>query len=221
MNLNSLSRGRSLAVGVAASLVFGLIAAASAGAAVLDISPSGISVAGVALAGADCSAPALSQPFLSWGDTNQYVLAPGQQTDDFVGTGWTLYGDASLASATLLDGHNGSVLDLAPGSIVLSPPVCVASDYPAARTIIRGATGAGVLVGVVYSDVLAAGVTEPILHTALSGTIGGSSTWAPSARFTVHPGDLPGWQVVQFVFANLSPGDVQLYDFYVDPRMSD
>jgi hypothetical protein len=42
-----------------------------------------------------------------------------------------------------------------------------------------------------------------------------------SQPLQVHPGNLAGWQQVQFVFgATGTNGDAPVYDFYVDPRMS-
>lgn len=217
------NRWRGLALGGVVCVAAALAPAAPALAStqLLNLSSSGASVAGVALAGSDCSTPSLSQPFLSWGDSNWYTLAPGQSVDNLDGSGWTLLSGASTRSSSLLDGSSGSVLNLPPLSIAISPPVCVESDYPTARAIIKTTLGAHVSVAALYADALGQGVTENILQTGLSGALGGASTWAPSGIVQVHPGNLPGWQVVQFVFVNLSVGDLQLYDFYVDPRMSD
>lgn len=214
---------RSLGLGgaVCLALVVAPAAPALASTSLLGLSSSGVSVAGVALAGSNCSAPQLSQPFLSWGDANWYTLAPGESADNFAGSGWSLDLGAQTTSSQLLDGSSGSVLDLPPGGIAISPPVCVASDYPTARAVVKTTGGAEVSVAVLYADALGAGVTENVLQSDTSGVIGGSSGWTPSSTLTVHPGNLPGWQIVQFVFANVSTGDAKLYDFYVDPRMSD
>ena len=215
---------RGLALGGLVCVAAALAPAAPALAStqLLNLSGSGASVAGVALAGSDCSNPALSQPFLSWGDSNWYTLAPGQSAGGFGGSGWTLLTGASVRSSSLLDGGSGSVLNLPPLSIAISPPVCVESDYPTARAVVRGGAGARVSIVALYADALGgSGVTESVLQTGLSGALGGGAAWAPSGVVQVHPGNLPGWQVVQFVFVNLSVGDLQLYDFYVDPRMSD
>jgi hypothetical protein len=45
--------------------------------------------------------------------------------------------------------------------------------------------------------------------------------WQASTPFQVHPGDRPGWQLVTFTFSNTGPGNAVIYDFYIDPRMSD
>jgi hypothetical protein len=217
------NRWRGLALGGIVCVATALAPAAPAFASIqlLGLSSSGASVAGVTLAGSDCSTPALSQPFLSWGDSNWYSLVPGQSVDSFDGSGWTLLTGASLRSETLRDGAGGAVLDLPPLSIAISPPVCVESDYPTARAIVKTTLGARVSVVALYADALGQGVTESALQTGPSGALKGGSTWAPSGVVQVHPGNLPGWQVVQFVFANVSLGNLELYDFYVDPRMSD
>ncbi|MDQ6816833.1 MAG: hypothetical protein M3018_05420, partial [Actinomycetota bacterium] len=84
-----------------------------------------------------CSAPQLSQPFLSASDLNWYTLLPGESPDAFVGSGWTLTGGANIVTTQLADGHIGSVLDLPSGSMAISPVVCVQSDYTSARTLMR------------------------------------------------------------------------------------
>jgi hypothetical protein len=217
------NRWRGLALGgiVCVAAAVAPAAPALASTQLLSLSSSGASVAGLTLAGSNCSTPALSQPFLSWGDSNWYTLAPGQSVDSFDGTGWTLLTGASIRNETLRDGASGPVLDLPPLSIAISPPVCVESDYPTARAIVKTTLGAHVSVVALYADALGDGVTENALQTGPSGELDGSSAWAPSGVVQVHPGDLPGWQVVQFAFVNLSVGNLQLYDFYVDPRMSD
>ena len=213
---------RTLIAGGTACLAFASVSAAPAfaSAPLLSLAPSGLSAAGLQLAGAQCGNPTLTQAFSAYGDSNLYTLAPGETADDLTGEGWTTLLTASIKTTTLKDGSTGHVLDLPPLGIAISPPVCVQTDYPTARTMIKTSFGGNVLVGVVYADLLAGGVTEDPLQTAISSSVGGSSTWSPSSPFTVHPGDLPGWQVVQFVFANVSLGDAQLYNFYVDPRMS-
>src|SRR5581483_3393791 len=210
---------KALAVGSAVSLVCAagpMLATAAA-----QAQSSNLSVAGLTLAGADCSTPSLTQAFAGWGDSNWYTLVSGQSQGTFTGAGWTLLGGASVKPATLVDGTSTTALDLHGASIAISPPVCVASDYPTARTMIRTASGAKLVVAAVYADALAGkGVTESLLQTGVSGVVGGTAQWAPSSLLQVHPGNLPGWQVVQFVIINSSLlGDAQLYNFYVDPRM--
>lgn len=163
-----------------------------------------------------CAAPALVQPFLSWKDQNDYTLAPGESNDSFDGTGWTLIGGASIEAKTLADGQTGDVLDLPSGSYAVSPPMCVASDYPTARTMLQTSGDAQLGAGVFYA------ANKAAQQLQLSGIMQGSgSGFTLSAPLQVHPGNLAGWQQVQFLFgATGTKGDAQVYNFYVDPRMS-
>jgi hypothetical protein len=163
-----------------------------------------------------CSAPQLSQPFLSAKDSNWYVLAPGESSDGFDGTGWTLGGGASIQTGPLADGSTGSVLDLPSGAVAISPPVCVSSEYPTARTMVRNAAGGdGVQVYVGYAG------TKTEAQPQGSGQVhGNKAAWTTSPAFGIHPGNKPGWQLVRFTLVGGGrTSDFQIYDFYVDPRM--
>jgi hypothetical protein len=163
-----------------------------------------------------CGNPDLSQAFLSFKDNNWYTLAPGESTDSFDGTGWTLVNGASIQSASLADGQTGSVLDLPSGAEAISPPMCVASDYPTARSMVKtNGNGTQVAAGVFYAG------ADPKNQLQLSGTIQGTgSGFSLSSPLQVHPGNQSGWQMVQFIFgATGNGGDGQIYNFYVDPRM--
>jgi len=158
-----------------------------------------------------CIDPTLTQPFLSAGDTNWYTLAPGETPGSFTGDGWILSGGASIQS-----GSTGSVLNLPSGSQAISPPMCVASDYPTARTMVRNVVGGeGVQVSVGYWGTKTASAAQNVgeVHGQKAG-------WTLSSPVNIHPGNLPGWQLVRFA---LTPGgkssDFQVYDFWVDPHM--
>ena len=163
-----------------------------------------------------CATPLLSTPFTAWNDSNLYTLAPGQSLDSFDGTGWTLLDGATIGTAQLYDGQSGPVLDLPSSALAISPPMCVDSDYPTARTMVRTAGGAQVGVGVFYSG------AKPKSQFQLSGIMQGSGTgFDLSSPLQVNPGTKPGWQMVQFIFGSTGTGaDGQIYNFFVDPRMS-
>lgn len=162
-----------------------------------------------------CLAPTPSEPFLAWQDDNEYTLAPGESFDSFDGTGWTLGGGASIETEALADGSTGPVLDLPSGAYAVSPPMCVESDYPTARTMVQTSGGARVGAGVFYAA--NAANTQLQLSGVMQGTGPGFTLSQP---LQVHPGNLDGWQIVQFLFgATGSGGDGQIYNFYVDPRM--
>jgi hypothetical protein len=164
-----------------------------------------------------CSTPQLAQPFLSTRDSNWYTLVPGQSVDDFNGNGWALSGGAQIVSSPLADGNAGNVLDLPSGSSAVSPPMCVSSDYPTARTIVRDVSGSeGVHISVAYAGTKTADKPQNV------GQVHGTqAAWTTSNQFNVHPGNLPGWQLVTFT---LTPGgkssNFQISNFWVDPRMS-
>jgi hypothetical protein len=173
------------------------------------------SSAASAVGPADCPSPQLSQPFLSWNDANWYTLAPGETPDNFDGNGWTLAAGANITTSQLADGHTGAVLDLPSGALAVSPPVCVESDYPTARTMIQTTPGAKVAVGVYYAG------ANLSMKLQRSGDIEGNGAgWSASDPFEVQPGTLPGFRLVRFIFASTGiRGDAQLYNFYIDPRM--
>jgi hypothetical protein len=201
------TRSRSFGVSGIIAVLFAGLSAAPALAGTSSISP--VDTSG-------CSAPQLSQPFLSAKDSNWYTLVPGQSTDNFAGGGWTLSGGAQVTGAQLADGQTGSVLDLPSGSSAVSPPMCVSSDYPTARTMVRDVVGSqGVHISVSY-----AGTKTGDQPQNVGQVHGQQADWTISNSFNVHPGKLPGWHLVQFT---LTPGgqnsDFQVYNFWVDPRM--
>jgi hypothetical protein len=163
-----------------------------------------------------CSEVPFSQPFASFGDFGFYTLAPGQSVDNFDGTGWTLNGGASLDTTTLGDGTTGQVLNLPDGSSAVSPLMCVASNYPTGRTMIRDVTGSeGVQFYVSYEG------SDTWLKPRNTGQVHANSTaWTLSQRFNLQPYHTPGWQIVRFgLSVGRRSGDYQLYNFYVDPHM--
>jgi hypothetical protein len=163
-----------------------------------------------------CTSPVLSQSFLSARDNNWYTLVPGESPDSFDGSGWTLSGGASVVTTSLQDGSQGSVLDLPSGASALSPAICVTSDYPVARTIVRNVVGAeGVQFYVSYEG------TNTWLNPRNTGQVHGQqSNWTLSDPVNLQPTVAAGWQIVRFKFvAGGQHSDFQIYDFYVDPRM--
>jgi hypothetical protein len=161
-----------------------------------------------------CSPPnyTLTQPYLSLNDSNWYTLAPGQTTDAFNGAGWILVGGAHIVSTTLADGSTGSVLYLPPGSTAISPPMCVDSGFSTARmTLLQKSGGPGIHVYDAYT-----GDTGGVRS---SGVVNGEGTWSVSPQIQLAASNLSGWQYAQYTFvAPLNGGNVDLYDFYVDPR---
>lgn len=200
---------RSLSVGVCGILATAAACLSAGSALAAPINESGLAWGDTST----CAVPTLTQPFLSAKDTNWYTLTPGETPGSFNGAGWMLSGGASIKGG---QNGTGSVLDLPSGSQAISPPVCVASDYPTARTMVRNVVGGeGVHVYVAYAG------TNTESQPQNTGQVHGQqSAWTLSTPFNIHPGNLPGWQLVRFT---LVPGgkssDFQVYNLYVDPRM--
>jgi hypothetical protein len=165
-----------------------------------------------------CPSYVASQPFLAWGDPNDYALLPGESIDSVDGAGWQLSGGAKLVTTRLADGTMGQVLDLPKGATAVTAPICVnSSQEPEARTMVADLSGtSGVATYVAYSSandgswgsLLAAGNVK--------------YTWSgfgPSKPIMLHAGSLRGVHLARFTFMAFD-GEYQLYNFYVDPRRS-
>lgn len=162
-----------------------------------------------------CTPPDLSQPFLTAGDSSWYTPAPGQSPAGFDGTGWTLSGGAKVVETQLPDGTTESVLDLPAGSKAISPVMCVTSDYPEARAVVRAlAGGGGVAMSVAYQG------TTTWSHPEHSADLNGpGNRWGLSGRANIRPGHRSGWQLVQFTLQPKGDhNEFQVHDFEVDPR---
>jgi hypothetical protein len=160
-----------------------------------------------------CTDPVLTQPFLSWGDSNYYTLTPGESVDNFAGGYWTLSGGASVVTTTLDDGTTGNVLDMPPGSQVVSPTMCVQANYPIARTMILGTPGIQFYVS--YAG------TASWTNPKNTGQIHGASNtaWSLITPVNLQPAATTGWQLLRITLVSPAgaPVDSQLYNFYVDP----
>ncbi len=158
-----------------------------------------------------CTSPVLSQVFQAWGDSNLYTLTPGESADNFDGGGWMLMHGAQIVTTTLNDGSTGQVLDLPSGSIAVSPPVCSASNYTSARTMIQNVGNDGGGVGFISRD-LTSGTMEPFQQMSAG------SSWSLSDPVTTLSGDFTGWHEVRFAFIAYGHGtEFQLYNLYLDP----
>ena len=165
---------------------------------------------------AQCSQPEYVQPFLAAGDSNWYTLPPGESYNNFTGHGWQLSGGAKLVTTTLGNGSQSSVLDLPSGSKAVSPIVCVTSEYPTARALVRNVKGAeGVFFYVEYEG------TNTWNNPKNTGQIHGNNTeWTLVTPVNLQPENTAGWQPMRIT---LVPGgrtsEFQVYNLYVDPKM--
>lgn len=207
---------RCIGVGVAVATLGGAPAAAAAKA------PSSTATAATASVDtSSCTDPALSQPFVAWGDTNWYSLAPGEAADDFDGLGWTLTGGAQIVTTTLQDGTTGEVLDLPRGSQAVSPTICLTSAYPTARMMIRNASGSnGGSVGfsVSYAGTSTADAPLQTGTFKTTGSQGAKGGWMLSDPANLDPSTTPGWQLMQITLTANGPKEFQVYNLYNDPR---
>jgi hypothetical protein len=164
----------------------------------------------------NCSTQTLSQAFSPWNDLNWYTPLGGEAADSVSGTGWTLSGGATLVTTTLQDGRTGQVLNLPAGATAVSPPICISAAYPTARTMVRELNGsAGVRVNMAYA---ALGVWGP---QEAAGAAGSGISWGPSGRLPLPVKILPGTVPARFTLTGTgSRGSAQVYDFLVDPRLS-
>lgn len=172
-----------------------------------------------------CTTPAFSQPFLSWQDTNWYALAPGESADQFTGAGWVLSGGAKIVTTTLADGTTNSVLDLPGGSQAVSPTICLTSAYPEARMMVNnisGSNGGNVGFSVSYAGTASATTPTQTGTFKTTGNQGVSGDWMLTQPVNLQPSSTPGWQPMQVTLAPSGPkkADFQIYNLYLDPRMS-
>ena len=166
-----------------------------------------------------CNEAALSQPFLRWGDSSTYELAPG---GDFEGTlaGWSFSGGAQRAAGSEPFGATGAVgsyaLDLPAGASAQSPFTCVDAAYPSFRFFAHNDTLlATVLVQVVYQTPVGT-VALPLGVAALSGT------WQPTLPMltgSVVTGALSGGTAQAALRFTAVGGSSQIDDVFVDPHM--
>ncbi len=173
-----------------------------------------------------CSQPPLSQPFLSWGDTNWYAPVPGQGVENFDGAGWVLSDGAKLAKTTLVDGATGTVLELPAGSSAVSPTMCVTSGYSSARTMIRTLSGSNrgdVDFSVAYVGRGTANDLQQTGSLKTTGPQGARGAWQASDMVALDPSSAAGWQLMRITLTSRGRGndDYELYNLYVDPQQRD
>jgi hypothetical protein len=161
-----------------------------------------------------CAQPTLTQPFLYAGDSNSYMLAPGQTPNNFAGTGWTLSGRASIKKATIEGGTTSSVLDLPSGSQAVSPAFCVTSEYPMARMMARNVLGSGS--ALFYVSYRGNPSWETLKYT---GRVQGEgSAWTLAAPVSMQPYNASGWLIAQITLVGGgTDSDSQFYNLYIDP----
>jgi hypothetical protein len=176
--------------------------------------------AGVLTPNACAANSAMSQPFVAWGDANEYRLLPG---GDFTAgaPGWTLSGGAAIAGTgdpfALTGVPSENSLSLPVGASAQSPFTCVDATQPTFRFLdTADAPGSAVAVSVVYESV-AGPIALPV------GTITADNSWQPSAQYrsgAAIAGLLHGGTAEMAVSFTALSGATRVDDVFVDPRMS-
>jgi hypothetical protein len=166
----------------------------------------------------ECVEGSFIQPFTSLKDNNFYTLLAGQSADGFDGNGWELSEGATIVSTTLPDGSTGLVLDLPSGAKAVSPRTCVMSNYPTARAYVREVSGqAGVSFQVSYEG------THTWEKPRTTGQFEGwPSQWTASPAVRLTPvKKVEGWEPMRITLTgNGTTGESQVYDLFLDPRLS-
>ena len=211
--MNKLKRGRLVALAAALAAVSTAAGPATAAAGVEEPIPVPLLE--------ECPEHFPSQPFLPFGDANNYVLAPnGQFSDSAAASAWELSDGAAIVEDEQFDGSEGGVLQLESKAQATSPVFCVTADYPTARMQVRNLTGHDdVHFHVSYWDEKKLEWDKPKSTGKFKGEDDGA--WSLSREMNVKPSKDPGWQQVRFTLA-VGGGKslIQVDEFWVDPRAS-
>ena len=153
-----------------------------------------------------CLGP-LSNPFLAWGDTEAYRLAPD---GDFSSssTSWGLSPGAEIVdSDSPLSG--GGALELDKRESALSAPICLDGTETFSRALVTTEGSGKVLVRAVSPDG----------HAVTVGSIRGGEEWGPSDTFHApHWLADMGFNSFQYHLTAVGNGTTTIDDLYVDPR---
>ena len=163
----------------------------------------------------------VSNPFLPWGDTADYALAPGGDLETQA-AGWTLGEGVSVVddnNAFYVKGNaDTSSLRIPAGRSAVTEPMCIDERYPHFRMFVRNvgqAKRTALKVEVLFLD-----RRGRITRTGSGEVRVSSSSWTPTDELkigltydsSVHAGAAP----VSFRFL-AEGGDWRVDDVYVDP----
>jgi hypothetical protein len=158
------------------------------------------------------------QPFVQWGDSSDYFLAPDGGFEQG-GAGWTQLGRAAVVSgnepfALSAAGDNAS-LRLPAGSRATSPLFCVSAEHRSMRFVADAATSSRLDVDVIVGEGSTSGRTYRV------ATVGGSGEWAPSAVVPMVVNEVAaahgGTIDVRLRFTPRGAGSWTIDDVFVDP----
>jgi len=164
---------------------------------------------------------ATSQPFLTWGDSNQYFLAQGGAMEsDLTAAGWQLSGGAGLVAGNepwnVSSPTDGSSLQLPPGSSAISAPVCVTIHDPFFRIFTQSRDSANAQLQI---DAMFTGNNgQPKVKRI--GYLSANGAWALSDPVafvnSIQPGQ-DGLASLSFRFTVVGNATFSLDDLYIDP----
>jgi hypothetical protein len=174
---------------------------------------------------ATCLAPLIEQPFLSFDDERDYVLAPGGSVEDSSLAGWSLEGGAGVAAGNepfnLRGLSDNNSLVLPAGASATSPTMCVDLNWPTLRFVASqtGEKDAELKVEVLYPE---AEEKHATWHGAKKFKAKRRDGWRLTEDVKLSPdrgGKFAGGRPVALRFTNTSEqGSWQIDNVYVDPR---
>ena len=174
---------------------------------------------------ATCVAPLIEQPFLSFKDERNYVLAPGGSFEDSSLDGWSLEDGADVAPGNepfnLRGLSDNNSLVLPAGASATSPTMCVDLTWPTLRFVANqtGEQDAELEVEVLYPE---AEAKHANWHSAKKFKAKRKDGWSLTEDVKLSPergGKFAGGRPVALRFTNNSDhGSWQIDNIYVDPR---
>jgi hypothetical protein len=173
-------------------------------------------------ASAPCGNDPVTQPFRPWGDTANYVLAPGGSFEQ-VFPGWLLAGGARIVAGNesfkVRSASDVKSLALPAGSSATGAPMCITLGRPDVRFFVRNTGPASGRLRVQVYGVGVVGLVRSLLVT----NVAAGSSWSPSpivllldnVTALLSPG---GKTAVWLKFTPVGTGaSFSIDDVYVDP----
>jgi hypothetical protein len=172
-----------------------------------------------------CAAPQIEQPFASFRDSRDYVLAPGGSFEDPTLAGWSLEGGAVVDSGNepfnLRGSADANSLVLPAGASATSPTMCVDLNWPTMRMVgyQQGEKDAELDVEVLYPEAPGKAATW---HKAKTLKAKRKDGWHLSDDIKLSPnrgGKFAGGRPVALRFTSDSDhGTWRIDNIYVDPK---
>jgi hypothetical protein len=167
---------------------------------------------------ATCPDTPIVQPFVQWGDSADYFLAPDGGFEQG-GAGWTQLGRAAVVSGSepvaLNAAGDDSSLRQPAGSSATSPLFCIGAEHRSLRFVAQAATSSRLDVDVIVGEGPTSGRTYRL------ATVGGTGGWAPSDVVQMVVNDVAaergGTIDVRLRFTPRGAGSWTIDDVFVDP----